>query len=220
MSVSLTTKEKSPDIQIELDGQQVDLPLQVASSLISIRAYLEFLALQQRRVLSGFIVDGIELRQLPEDAQTSRFRHVRADTITFEQLSRRLIETACRQLHQLANQIESRTLRLLISDWRQIHRQWQEWLPQFRTPLISLGFLRELWGEAVDDIHIGDHTLAAHLDQLNPLLCEAEALLLAAEDHWTDEDAIQLSDLLEERLVPWLKVLELYLLKLTSLPLA
>ncbi|HAV61844.1 MAG TPA: hypothetical protein DCY13_05725 [Verrucomicrobiales bacterium] len=218
MSVSLQTQEKFPDLRIELDGRDVDLPRQMANSLVAIRAYLEFLALQQRRVLSGFTVDGIEIRQLREEAPAGGFRHIRADTITFEQLSHRLIETACRQLHYLAAQIEESTLRVLISDWRPIHNQWQEWQPQFRTPLISLGFLRELWGPAVDTIRIGGQTLAEHLDGLNPMLCEADALLMATELHWSEDDAIALSGLFEERLVPWIRMLEVYLLKLNHQP--
>jgi hypothetical protein len=220
MNVSVQTQNEHPVMRVELDGRIIDLPRQMETSLVAIRAYLEFLALQQRRVLSGFVVDGVEVRQIQVDAPTSGYQHIRADTITFEQLSQRLIDTACRQVRHLASQLEDAVLRLLISERAQIHAQWQLWSPQFRTPLVSLGFLRELWGVAVDGVTVGGTSLARHLDELNPLLCQVEAVFLATEHEWTDDDAIALSEIFEEFLTPWLKVLEVYLLKLNRLPIA
>jgi hypothetical protein len=81
------------------------------------------------------------------------------------------------------------------------------------------GFLRELWGPSVDTIRVGDRALSEHLDELNPLLCQVDAVFLATEHEWVDEDAIALSSIFEECLVPWLKLLEVYLLKLKIQPL-
>jgi len=220
MNASLETLQSQPLMRVELDGQAVDLPHQIESSLVAIRAYLEFLALQRRRVLSGFVVDGIEVRQIQLDAPANGYRHIIADTITFEQLSRRLIETACRQLELLSAQLEDAALRIVISERHQILERWREWQPQFRLPLVSLGFLRELWGEAVDHVAVGGIPLVRHLDELNPLLCEVDAAFLATKHEWTDEDAIALSSIFGECLVPWLKVLEVYLLKLQNQPLS
>lgn len=219
MNLSLEAQQSHPLMRVELDGRAVDLPHQIASSLVAIRAYLEFLALQRRRVLSGFVVDGVELRQIQSDAPLQGYRHVAADTITFEQLSQRLIETACRQLGYLSGQVEAAALRILISERHQILAQWHEWQPQFRTPLVSLGFLRELWGESVDSILVGGSSLSEHLDLLNPMMCEVDAIFLATAHQWVEEDAVCLSEFFEERLVPWLKLLEVYLLKLRNQPL-
>lgn len=220
MNVSLETQPSQPLMQVELDGQAVSLPRQIESSLVAIRAYLEFLALQRRRVLSGFVVDGIEVRQIQGDAPVQGYRRIEADTITFEQLSHRLIQTACRQLDLLSGQMTDAALRIVISEREQILACWREWQPQFRSPLVSLGFLRELWGEAVDEVVVGGIPLTQHLDELNPLLCEIDAVFLATEHQWTDEDAIALSSVFEESLVPWMKVLEVYLLKLQNQPLS
>jgi hypothetical protein len=220
MRVSSQTKEKIPRVRVELDGASVVLPEQMDSSLVAIRAYLEFLALQKRRVLSGFLVDGIDVRQVRAKDETNHgFQTVQADTITFEQLSFRLVDTACRQLHKLSEEMGDAVLRVLITDRDPIHRQWRSWVPQFRNPLVSLGFLRELWGGQVDDVKIGGLTLMDHLDDLNPLLCEVDVIFLATEHEWVDEDAMAISALLEDQLVPWLKMLEVYLLKLNTLPL-
>ncbi len=219
MNVSLETQQSNPLMRVEMDGETVDLPSQIVSSLVAVRAYLEFLALQRRRVLSGFVVDGVEVNQIRADAPVDGYRHIVADTITFEQLSQRLIETACRQLEHLTGQIEAATLRILISERHQILAQWREWQPQFRTPLVSLGFLRELWGGGVDSVHVGGGSLARHVAELNSLLAEVDGVFLATEHEWTDDDALALSELFEERLVPWLKLLEVYLLKLQSQPL-
>ena len=219
MSVSLKPKRKPVTLRVELDGQSVELPRQMENSLVAIRAYLEFLALQQRRVLSGFLVDGMEVQQICGEAPTNGYRLIRADSISFEQLSRRLIGTACRQVRFLASQLEEATLRVLISDHGQILARWQEWLPQFRSPLVSLGFLRELWGDRVDDLHLGGISLVSHLDLLNPALSRVDSVLLDSQYDWQPDDAIALSAILEDDLVPWLKVLEVYLLKLDQQPL-
>ena len=181
MSVSLKPKRKPVTLRVELDGQSVELPRQMENSLVAIRAYLEFLALQQRRVLSGFLVDGMEVQQISGEAPTNGYRLIRAGSISFEQLSRRLIGTACRQVRFLASQLEEATLRVLISDHGQILARWQEWLPQFRSPLVSLGFLRELWGERVDDLHLGGISLVSHLDLLNPALSRVDSVLLDSQ---------------------------------------
>lgn len=212
--------KKQPAMRVELDGQEIDLPRQMEASLVAIRAYLEFLALQKRRVLSGFVVDGVDVCHIGLDAPIGSYEHITADTITFEQLSMRLVETACRQLQQLAERVEEATLRVVISERHQIQAEWQEWQPQFRTPLVSLGFLRELWGESVDSVMVGGVSLAGHLDELNLMLRQVDAVFLATEHGWVDEDAIALSTIFEECLVPWLKTLEVYLLKLTTVPLA
>lgn len=219
LHVSLETQPAKPLMRVELDGQNIDLPAQMESSLVAVRAYLEFLALQQRRVLSGFVVDGVEVRQIQKDAPAGGYRHVCADTITFEQLSQRLIDTACRQLEYLSARIEDAALRIVISERHQILARWREWQPQFRTPLVSLGFLRELWGQDVDAIMVGGCSLAEHLEELTPLLCQVDAVFLATEHGWVDEDAIGLSIVFEEHLAPWLKMLRVYLLKLNSQPL-
>lgn len=219
MNVSLKTKLQPSLLRVELDGQAVALPRQMANSLVAIRAYLEFLALQQRRVLSGLLVDGVDVRQVAADAPPNGYRHVCADSVSFEQLSQRLIDTACRQVRYLAGQLEEAALRVLISDHRQILAKWEEWLPLFRSPLVSLGFLRELWGDCVDEVHVGGIPLVSHLDQLNPALSRVDAVLLETQGDWLAEDAVALSGIMEEELIPWLKVLEVYLLKLNQQPL-
>ncbi len=218
MRVSSQIKEKSPRVRVELDGASVVLPEQMDSSLVAIRAYLEFLALQKRRVLSGFMVDGVDVRQLSAGTGNG-FQTIQADTITFGQLSLRLVDTACRQLHKLAEEMSDAVLRVLISERQVIHQQWKQWGPQFRNPMVSLGFLRELWGGQVDDVMIGGLTLTDHVDDLNPLLCKVDAIFLATEHEWADEDAMAISGMLEDQLVPWLKMFEVYLLKLNTLPL-
>jgi hypothetical protein len=218
MGVSSQTKEKVPRVRVELDGASVALPEEMDGSLVAIRAYLEFLALQKRRVLSGFVVDGVDVRQLGSGTEKG-FESVRADTITFEQLSFRLVDTACRQLHKLSEEMNDAVLRVLITERRAIYQQWKHWLPQFRNPMVSLGFLRELWGSQVDDVMLGGLTLIDHLDDLNPLICEVDAIFLATEHDWVDEDAMAVSAILEDHLVPWLKMFEVYLLKLNTLPL-
>jgi hypothetical protein len=218
MNPSLDTQQCRPVLHVELDGQTIVLPRQIESSLVAVRAYLEFLALQRRRVLSGFVVDGTEVRHMTDEPPAGDYRCVIADTITFEELSRRLIDTACRQLQQLVAGMEDSALRVVISERSQVCSQWQEWQPQFRAPLVGLGFLRELWGESVDSITVGGVALKEHLNELSPMLCQVDAIFLATEHEWVDEDAIALSVVFEECLVPWLKVLEVYLLKLDRLP--
>ena len=219
MKVRSKTKQKARRVHVELDGDKVVLPDDMENSLVAIRAYLEFMALQKRRVLSGFVVDGVEVRHIVENVSDA-FKSIQADTITFEQLSLRWVDTACAQLHRLAEEMNDAVLRVLINERDAVHRQWNLWVGQFRSPLIELGFLRQLWGGRVDEVLLGSVTLTQHFAELNPLLDEVNSIFVTTEHGWEDEDAIAISAMLEDQLVPWIKMLEVYLLKLSTLPLA
>ena len=197
-----------PGLRVTLDGESVPLPKEVGPSIPAIRAYLEYLALSRRRVLHSFSVDGVEFHasdtpKIHEDAVQS----VNAGTITFAELSERLIRTACHQIEHLRREMMDAVLRVLINEHDAIIRCWRDWLPQFRAPLVSLGFLRELWGEEMDAIAIGPRSLTGHIDSLHPILCEVDAILMPPDDVFEMEDAIALSGVIESRLIPWLRYL-------------
>lgn len=210
--------KSQPARRVMLDGEPVAVPDDVEASLVAIRAYLEFIALQRRRVVNTMWVDGVEIETPDEMEYAGPFTQIEADTITFQELSRRLITTALGELEGLTNLVQSASLRILISTRVEVCRQWQTWLPQFRTPLVSLGFLRELWGDRVEGVTLGKRTLGGHIDSLNLILCEVDAILLSGDGEWEIDDLVTLSCVLDERLIPWLEKMKEFLYELEELP--
>ena len=212
------TSSKALRVDIRLDGEKVDLPKDMENSLIAIRAYLEFLAIRQQRVLSEFMVDGVEMRHL-NSVPFKDVQSIHAETITYEQLSGRLIETACRQLHRLSEQMNDAVLRVMITERDDVYRQWKDWLPQLNSPLIGIEFLTELWGDQVATLTIGNCLFADHLDELAVRIQETEQIFQTPAWLWSESDSLELSDMLEIHLVPWLRFAEAFLVKLSTLPL-
>src|SRR5438876_3989500 len=97
------TEDLSSPIRIEviMDGKPIELPEHIKGSLTAIRSYLESLALQHDRVVSLFIVDGINVSTIEESLEIKGMQRVNADTIGLDELTRQLISTACDRLKHL-----------------------------------------------------------------------------------------------------------------------
>ena len=97
------TDDLSSPIRIEviMDGKPLELPEHVNGSLTAIRSYLESLALQHGRVVSFFTVDGVIINIIEESIEIKGMQRVKADTISFDELTRQLISTSCDRLKQL-----------------------------------------------------------------------------------------------------------------------
>ena len=129
----LESTSNGPKLKVVLDGQIVSLPHEVDASLVSIRAYLEFLALSRRRVLHSFMVDGRDAERagVAADDPGGDISTVQANTITFEELSHRLVETAGRQVNYLVREMSEAVVKVLINDHASLVTFWRERVPQF-----------------------------------------------------------------------------------------
>jgi hypothetical protein len=118
--------------------------------------------------------------------------------LSFRQLGRQIIRTARAHIRLLQTYTESMQLLVLINDWKTARRFWAELLPEFRTPLLELNFLEELWGIRPEQVEAEGVTLALHWQQFVLLQSEMEDLLKRRQS------IVELSDFIEGPLGSWL----------------
>jgi hypothetical protein len=111
------------------------------------------------------------------------------------------------RLQPLARRLEELALLATINDWPHIERLWLDLLPDLRGTVMDLGVLEDVYGADLRHVRLQDRTLAMHLEALTGILKELSACLAA-------EKPLDLSDVLERRLAPWIKELEAFLLQL------
>jgi len=218
MNTDLKTGETQAPVHVEMDSQTVELPKQLSTSLVAVRAYLEFLALQERRVLAGFKVDGNDFSSLEIAPASTRWHRIVAETIGFDELGQRLVDAIQRELRALSDQLEESTLRVVISRKTPVMVHWRRWERMLRSKTLNPILLRDLWGEVLDQVRIDGRSLSGHLKLLHPILGQARRILGRSEDSWWDEDSIEFSGILEGQMLPWLRGFESYLLRLKALP--
>lgn len=193
-------------LQVTMDGQPLQLPEWLSSSLSSIRTYLECVAMKSDRVLWTLRVDGVKLDLTDSSFPTDCFRVVRANTISYDELSQRLISAGQLKVHELLDLTANASLTLLINDDQYAHQLWADWEPQLREPLFSLRALDELrrtqGDEGLDDINLPNQ-----LEHLTFLCSEVDSLLWKGEADG-EVDLVAFSEIVDYTLVPWLRWLE------------
>ncbi|MEO8428096.1 MAG: hypothetical protein ABI651_13380 [Verrucomicrobiota bacterium] len=203
------TDDLSSPIRIEvmMDGKPLELPEHVRGSLTAIRSYLESLALQHGRVVSFFTVDAIIINIMEESSEIRGMQRVNADTISFDELTRQLISTACDRLKHLHATAEGIITQVLINDWPEVQKLWESWQPDFKSPILVVNFLRELCGVRLDELRCCNQSLGQHLTFFNALIDELEAVVAT-------KNILEFSNFLEERYAPWLQRLSVFLRQL------
>ena len=192
-----------------MDGKPLELPEHTKGSLTAIRSYLESLALQHGRVVSFFTVDGVVINIIEESVEIKGMHRVKADTISFDELTRQLISTSCDRLKQLHVIAESAITQVLINDWPEVQKLWEKWQADFKSPILVVSFLRELCGVRLDELSCCNQTLGQHLTFFNTLIDEVEAVVAT-------KNILQFSNLLEDRYAPWLQQLSVFLRQLEA----
>jgi hypothetical protein len=134
-------------------------------------------------------------------------QRVKANTISFDELTRQLISISCDRLKQLHVVAESAITQVLINDWPEVQKLWEKWQPDFESPILIVSFLRELCGVRLDELSCCNKTLGQHLTFFHPLIDEVEAVVAAG-------NILGFSNLLEERYGPWLQQLSVFLRQL------
>jgi hypothetical protein len=135
------------------------------------------------------------------------FQQIAARTISFDELSKHLIAAGKAKTDELLTLIDEASLLVMINDWPKALQLWQECQPVLREPLFALRALQEVKGISVMSRKLGDHSLSAHLEDLNRISCEFGLLLASHESEEEAADLLSFSNLLERRLAPWLKQL-------------
>jgi hypothetical protein len=121
--------------RVLLDGSVIAVPPEHRESFATLLAHLELLALRSRRVLTSLNVDGVAVRlDCPPDWQ-SRWDEVEGHSISFAELSSRLISSAAVNLTQLRKGVEKTVLLVMINDPRCLERTWSSWNPDVGNTL-------------------------------------------------------------------------------------
>jgi hypothetical protein len=182
------------EIMVTLDCETVVLPAG-RHSLVSIRTYLEFLALSCQRVLGEVVVDGnpVDLSQ-PQDRRS--FRRVDAITIPLTELPLLLLATAGQQVSRARASVEAALTLVLINDPSRARELWWTVASQLKEPVLTLSLMPE---------HLCQLWCGTTFGKLRRWQLEQVSLLLRRVDEACDlQDNIQLSDALEKVVLPWL----------------
>lgn len=182
-----------------LDGRALSVPASAAVSLPGLLTFLETTAVAQGRVLASVLVDGLPLDVILANNATMGFQRVAAATMSPRQLGLQVMRDARDGLRSLVRKVDKAAMLVLINDWPVARRLWLDVTPGLRTPMLGLGFLKELWGLPLDQLKVGEATFQDHWERLQGIIEDAERLLRGRED------VIGLSQLLELRLKPWLE---------------
>ena len=196
-------------IQVILDGRELRIPDHIRDSLPAIRSYLELLAIQQERVLWDLSVDGTPVHSQADFRTLTDFQRIQAQTVTFTELTRQLIDTAQAQVRALQNRVEAAAMQVLINDWPAVEKLWQQWAPEFLSPILIIKSLRDLCGARMDELTLGHQTLAEHLAKFGPLWTRTEQA-------FERRDILDLSNAMDQLLGPWLAELSAFLAKLNE----
>lgn len=199
------THQETP--QIMLDGRPVALE-DGRRPLREVFQYLEALALRNERVLSNVMVDGVQMRPAEARLASGGFKSLKADSVTFDELGRQMVRAVRGRIGELQERVKGMQFLVLINNWDVAQWLWWELVPDFKTPMIELSFLQELWGSRLDQLKLRDRTLVQHWDMIGPIHAEIEMLLQR------QESLVSLSDILERKLGPWLHQLGEFLERL------
>jgi hypothetical protein len=103
--------------------------------------------------------------------------------------------------------VEAAQWLVLINDWPVVERIWWELAPDFKQPILGLGFIRDLGLGGMDAKGDLGKRLPAHWRELG-------AIQRVIEERLEERDPIGLSSALEYRLGPWLTQLAYYLARI------
>ena len=187
------------EIEVLLDG----LPVRVPSGRrtpSAIRCYLDTLALERQRILHSFTIDGRPADPGQPLATDGTFRRVEGETFDLEQLPLQLIKSAKQQCAAARKSLESAIVIVLINDGDVARECWWDLARKLKEPLLTLSLLPEgVCGGSSETVSIAQ-LRRWQLEQLAAILKDVDQAC------WS-EDTRVLSNVLENRVMPWLESL-------------
>jgi hypothetical protein len=188
------------DLEVMLDGQPVILPAQ-RRSLAAIRSYLETLAMEQRRILFSFRVDGARINLSAMLPTQRRFAKIEGETIDLAQVPLQLIKTAIVQAGEARDQVISAVALVLINETGWAREHWWNLVRLLKQPFLTLSLMPE-------NAYRSDTGGASLMQLRNWQLQQLAAILKDVDETCWSEDSAALSNALEYRVLPWLHGLE------------
>ena len=186
--------ESAGEILVTLDCEAVLLPAG-RNSLNAIRSYLETLALAGQRVLTEFAVDGCPVNlSLPLGRQA--FCRVDAVSIPLDELPLLLLTIAGQQVDRARASVEAALTLVLINHPATARELWWNLASQLKEPVLTLS----LMPEELCCLRCG-----TSFHKLRRWQLEQIAVIVRRVDAVCDlQDNLQLSDALENLVLPWL----------------
>ena len=196
---SLESLDAQGGIAISLDGNPVEVPSE-RRSLNSIRCYLETLALEKQRVLCSLSVDGEWVNLVLPLAQLAKFTRIEAESIALDESALLVLKTALHQAEQAREAVEAAFTLVLINTPKVARELWWNLARQLKEPILTLSLL--------PDGACGPANGRASLSQLRKWQLEQIAVIIRDVDTvCTEGDIIEISNALENRVLPWLQKL-------------
>lgn len=198
MSTDLNDLRPKHQAKVILDGRVVPVPGNILGSVSAVRDFLEVITLHQERLLTGFVVDGVDGRH-PGDLKSTdgRFSLIRAESKSFFDLGKQMMSQVRHQVQALKKHVEGAMLQVVINEWAVVEKLWREWQPDLKSPKSVIGYLKKLCGARVEELMIAGRPLADHMGDFPQIWDELIAAISA-------EDPIRFSDGLEHAYLPWL----------------
>lgn len=198
MQGSANKQPAVPKVQITLDGQPVALSLKQGRSLHAIRCHLERVALKRQRVLFSLTINGTPVSLGESLSPFKRFHKIAARTIGFDQLGFQLVAVAADQVNSIHERVERLALQIMINDWSKAEKLWWDLMPELKDPLLTLSFVPPSVEMLPHGHEIGAKALKRFTMDLVKIFEDIDEIL-------TRKELIELSDALENRLLPWLR---------------
>lgn len=210
MSAGTNDLRPKAEAKVVLDGRVVQVPENVSGSLTAIRDFLEIIALHQERLLVKFSVDGVEQDLKASEWEISSFRQVTAESMSFFDLGKQVIGQVRQQMQSLKRRVENIMLQVVINEWSTARQLWgTEWQKELASPLLVFNYLKKLCGARIEELTIGQKTLAEHMERFTSIWNQLQSV-------FEKKNNIGFSDALELSYLPWLNDLIDYLVLLEN----
>lgn len=191
--------DESEEVTISLDGMPVAIPLE-RSSLNSIRCYLETLALERQRVLCALTVDGQAANLALPLAHEGRFFRVDAESVALDEGFLLLLKTALQQAVQARECVETALTLVLINTANVARELWWNIARQLKEPVLTLSLLPDHFcSQAGERVHF-KKLRKWQLEQVANIIRDVDQACYIG-------DTIRISNVLENRVLPWLQKL-------------
>jgi len=195
MNIESGLNKSAGSVLVTLDCETVVLPIG-RSSLNSIRSYLETIALASQRVLAEFSVDGF-LVDLAGPLESTEFFRVDAATLPLTELPLLLLTTASQQVNKARAAVDAALTLVLINEPANARELWWNIACQLKEPVLTLSLMPA-------DLCL--LCCGTTFDKLRRWQLEQIAIIVRRVDQACEaEDNIQLSDALENLVLPWLE---------------
>jgi hypothetical protein len=191
--------EEEDEVAVFLDGLPVTIPAG-RNSPNAIRCYLETLALENQRVICALSIDGYATNLSLPLPRYGKFSRIDAESVALDESVLLLLKTAYQQTNHARECVETALTLVLINDANVARELWWNLARQLKEPVLTLSLL--------PDHLCGQTHGSASLKQLRKWQLEQVASLIRHVDEACHSgDTINISDALENRVLPWLEKL-------------